>query len=683
MKYFLIATILVLCGTIFAQAPYPKFDLGKLKKDYVQFSSEAGPFKKTPANHLYRTTSLNGDFSKRIKGESFTKAEKFKKKLNQIHYSRTFQGDTTSISNSGEYIENLNWKVSENVLGIYLTDIVTNEDWQIFRSYVRDSIARRIVAEEFPDYFLTPTYDQDQEETDMSDWNINWKGRLRFRDYGYSPLLAQMYYSEHERYYKRVQIDERKLTYRYNWTEDEYTSKGPALSMQYPQNYFGKREFLDKLIMQHVALFRDTSAWIIDSTLSHFGNIEDGLVSFYGNHEYYKDKPVTGLNAPQARAYLNWLQSQHQKLLDAKGVKLKVRYKLPEKVPFDSAEEPIEISAFNLENWRISNAEYEEFVKYVRDSIARRTLAEEVPNRYLIPTYDSDLEEKDQSEWDLNWKNPIDWKKKTATFTADFKKKYPKFINVPILEAMFLYRQEGDTNQIVYQYFIEDHKTASLEGNRAVGNPMRFTKDQLRGREPLFVQFESRFITDENGSKVKQVDRGSCYRHFGKDLSLSNLNVKGNSTDVYAHVARSRFIRHEKLLVYPTINFKWSNLCFKGSNCHGQENVTAENQCKILDCEECGEQYGMFDSITKLYDFESDPNAQIKVITFSQFKAYWWWKMRKGEFPVKHENPIIENYMPSKKEFAEIQTGAKVVHPAETHSLPTPGFRCEIIYYVK
>jgi len=691
MKWIVCAVLILALTNLYGQAPYPKFDLGKLKKDYVESSSDTGPFKKTPANHMYRSASLNGDFAKRIKGESFARQEKAKTAQNLIHYSRTFLGDTTSISNSAEYIENLNWDMSDDVLSIYLTDIVTNSDWQIFRAYVRDSIARRILAEEFPEEYLIPTYEirkGDKVEKDQQEWNLRWEEKLHYTSDYYSPLLRQMYYSPHEEYYKRLKFDERKIWYSYSWTDDEFTSSGPLLSKQFPQNCYRNYEFYEKLNQERVALLRDSMSWIIDTTLNHFGNVEDGLVTYYSNHEYFKNKPVVGLNASQARAYLNWLQAQHQKLLDAKGVGLKVRYKLPRKAASDKLEEVIEIQSFNLESWRISNAEYEEFVNYVRDSIARRILAEEFPDRYLIPTYDSDLEERDQSEWDLNWKHPIDWASKTGTFTNDYKKKYPKVVKYPILESMFLPSFEGDTNQIdyrkiVFEHYIKDHKTSALEGKRIVSNAMEYTNQELRGREPLFVHFEETFKTDENKRDIRQVVRGDCYGQFGKDLSLSYLNSKGNSTDVYSHEDRSRFILQEKILVYPTINYKWGKLCLKGPNCEGYFDITEENQCEVIDCEECGEHFGMFDSVTKLYDFKSNPDAQIKVITFSQFKAYWWWKMRKGEYPKEYDNPVIQNYMPSKDEFLQIQTGVKVMHLAETLQLPTSGFRCEILYYAK
>ena len=56
-----------------------------------------------------------------------------------------------------------------------------------------------------------------------------------------------------------------------------------------------------------------------------------------------------------------------------------------------------------MDQTEITNNEYRQFVIWVRDSIARRILAEEFPEEFLIPTYDDELEEKDASDWKLNW----------------------------------------------------------------------------------------------------------------------------------------------------------------------------------------------------------------------------------------------------------------------------------------
>ena len=78
---------------------------------------------------------------------------------------------------------------------------ITNNEYRQFVNWVKDSIARRILGEEFPDEFLVPTYDDELEEKDGTDWKLNWNSRFRYKSYNpakgdnseYAPLLAQMF----------------------------------------------------------------------------------------------------------------------------------------------------------------------------------------------------------------------------------------------------------------------------------------------------------------------------------------------------------------------------------------------------------------------------------------------------------------------------------------------------------
>ncbi len=47
------------------------------------------------------------------------------------------------------------------------------------------------------------------------------------------------------------------------------------------------------------------------------------------------------------------------------------------------------------------------------------------------------------------------------------------------------------------------------------------------------------------------------------------------------------------------------------------------------------------------------------------------------------KNPAIRDYIPSREEFKKIQKGEIVLHPKETHELPSPVFRYEVKFYPK
>ena len=58
----------------------------------------------------------------------------------------------------------------------------------------------------------------------------------------------------------------------------------------------------------------------------------------------------------------------------------------------------VSVAAFYMDQTEITNNEYRQFVNYVKDSIARRILGAEFPDRFLIPTYDDELQEKGGKE---------------------------------------------------------------------------------------------------------------------------------------------------------------------------------------------------------------------------------------------------------------------------------------------
>ena len=69
----------------------------------------------------------------------------------------------------------------------------------------------------------------------------------------------------------------------------------------------------------------------------------------------------------------------------------------------------VSVSAFFMDETEITNNEYRQFVYWVRDSIARRILADNFPDRYAI------TESKTGEVYDpprLNWKEKIEWNSK-------------------------------------------------------------------------------------------------------------------------------------------------------------------------------------------------------------------------------------------------------------------------------
>jgi hypothetical protein len=181
---------------------------------------------------------------------------------------------------------------------------VTNIEYREFITWVKDSLARRILAEEFPEEFLRPT-DKD-EATPL----LNWDKEFKYWDAAYVPLLTEMYLPDHERFYRRKEIDIRKLNYVY-YTKNE---KGEQLT-------------------HTLNVYPDTLSWV--NYTNSFS--ADPLANMYAWHPAYDFHPVVGINYHQAKAFCHWKTIKLQKDHNRSGSKYRITVELPSEIEWDIA----------------------------------------------------------------------------------------------------------------------------------------------------------------------------------------------------------------------------------------------------------------------------------------------------------------------------------------------------------
>ena len=101
---------------------------------------------------------------------------------------------------------------------------ITNNEYRQFVYWVRDSIARRLLAEAFPDRFAI-TESKSGEVFDPP--HLNWKEKLDWnsKEQDVREALEPMYFPENERYFMRKEIDPRKLYYAYYWFDLQAAAK--------------------------------------------------------------------------------------------------------------------------------------------------------------------------------------------------------------------------------------------------------------------------------------------------------------------------------------------------------------------------------------------------------------------------------------------------------------------------
>ena len=124
---------------------------------------------------------------------------------------------------------------------------ICNNEYRQFVEWVRDSIAREKIyegldededAERYINYseryfdegaLEYVDYDASDRQLNREVFSLNWDRRINYNDEDVVPLLADMYYPQPQRYYKRREIDTRKLMFRYFWID--YVEAARRLSL--------------------------------------------------------------------------------------------------------------------------------------------------------------------------------------------------------------------------------------------------------------------------------------------------------------------------------------------------------------------------------------------------------------------------------------------------------------------
>lgn len=193
---------------------------------------------------------------------------------------------------------------------------VTNAQYRLFINYVRDSIARTLLAEanggaqtsgegkESRNYaYLTQKGDDakksgyqqflesqggrngynESKRLDWSvplDWNVN-----AYPDAKYAEILESMYVSPENRKNNQRILDVSKLLYSYEWEE---------IRDGYKQMHHIKKT--------SIAVYPDTTVWVKDFNYAY----NEPLFDQYFWHQAYKDYPVVGVTWDQARAFTDY-----------------------------------------------------------------------------------------------------------------------------------------------------------------------------------------------------------------------------------------------------------------------------------------------------------------------------------------------------------------------------------------
>ncbi len=215
---------------------------------------------------------------------------------------------------------------------------ITNNEYRQFVYWVRDSIARVLLGDIAPEDFLIEENKRTGEIYDPP--YLNWRTRIDWQGEEEREILEEMFLPEHERYFRRKEIDTRKLNYEYYWVDLQAASKkdfsqdgnaeAGALANR-PQGLQDRSVYVRKEVIN---VYPDTLVWLYDYSYS----FNEPLTQKYFWHPAYDNYPVVGVSWQQAKAFCVWrTQLKNSFLATRKGESTIHDFRLPTEAEWEWA----------------------------------------------------------------------------------------------------------------------------------------------------------------------------------------------------------------------------------------------------------------------------------------------------------------------------------------------------------
>lgn len=197
---------------------------------------------------------------------------------------------------------------------------ITNNQYRQFVYWVRDSIARNMLfMAGMEDYGI----DEDEFGELIDPPQLNWRQRIRWDGEDERDILSELYLPEQERFFRRREIDTRKLEYIYHRIDMRRAAR--SSERETPRSEF--------VIEETVKVYPDTLAWIRDFTYSY----NEPMTEQYFWHPTYDHYPVVGVSWSQARAFTVWRTHLLNSYLASRDRPFAMNFSLPSEAEWEYA----------------------------------------------------------------------------------------------------------------------------------------------------------------------------------------------------------------------------------------------------------------------------------------------------------------------------------------------------------
>ncbi len=217
---------------------------------------------------------------------------------------------------------------------------ITNTEYRQFVYWVRDSIARKLLGDQFEEFVIA----EDAYGNEIDPPFLNWDEPIEWENEEYAEILDEMFLPENERFFRRKEIDTRKLIYEYEWVDMQQAAKKTNRYNFETKQYEGvtynqkgeeiKINDRSAFIMKdNVNAYPDTLCWIADFTYS----FNEPWTEKYFWHPGFDEYPVVGVDFEQATAFAIWRSRLMNNYLSSKGQPEVMEYRLPTEAEWEYA----------------------------------------------------------------------------------------------------------------------------------------------------------------------------------------------------------------------------------------------------------------------------------------------------------------------------------------------------------
>lgn len=204
---------------------------------------------------------------------------------------------------------------------------ITNNEYRQFVNWVRDSIARTLLYNSTnPNAQYYGNLDEDGNFT-----GLNWDEPIDWTD---TTSLEPLFIPVQERFFRKREIDSRKLFFDYAWIDFQKAAKR-ANSYNYESQSYGNGigSRADFIVHERTNVYPDTLCWIRDFTYSY----NEPWTSKYFWHPGFDDYPLVGVTWGQANAFCQWRTKMQNDFFSKVGDATVQNYRLPTEFEWEYA----------------------------------------------------------------------------------------------------------------------------------------------------------------------------------------------------------------------------------------------------------------------------------------------------------------------------------------------------------